>query len=125
MIRVNETYISFYLRSNRIHIFVDALRGIRCPKYICLLMQKDGRTLAIVPYKKKDFRSHRVSQDVYDGTDGMEVCSLKLCQIIANLYNWDPDCSYRVPGYVLSDHSAAIFNLRQAEIIDKPFCNLR
>lgn len=88
-------------------------------------MQKNGQTLAIVPYMKKDFCSHRVSQDAYGGTDGMEVCSLKLCQIIAKLYNWDSDCSYRVPGYVLSDHSAAIFNLTQAEVIDKPFYNLR
>jgi len=23
-----DTYISFYLRNNRIHVFVDALRGI-------------------------------------------------------------------------------------------------
>ena len=31
-----DTYISFYLRNNRIHVFVDALRGIGSPKYICL-----------------------------------------------------------------------------------------
>ena len=114
-----ETYISFYLRSSRVHVFVDALRGMRCPKYICFLMRENGHDLAIVPYKKKDFRSHRVPQNVYDGTDGMEVCSLKLCQIISKLYGWDPDHSYRVPGYVLEDRSAAIFNLTLAERIEK------
>ncbi len=117
--KVNETYISFYLRANRIHIFVDALRGIGSPKYICFMMQENCHALAVTPYKRKDFRSHRVSPNVYDGTDGMEVCSLKLCQIISRLYQWDPDYSYRVPGFILSDHSAAIFNLRQAEMIDK------
>lgn len=117
---MNETFISFYLRANRIHIFVDALRGIGSPKYICFLIQENGHTLAVTPYKKKDFMSHRVSPDVYAGTDGMEVCSLKLCQIITSIYNWDPNYSYRIPGYVLSDHSAAIFNLTQAEMIDKP-----
>lgn len=116
-----ETYISFYLRSNRIHIFVDALRGIGSPKYICLLIQENGHSLAIMPYKRKDFRSHRVSSDVYDGTDGMEVCSLKLCQIISELYHWDPDYSYRVPGFILNDHTAAIFDLARAEIIDGPY----
>ncbi len=119
MIEVNETYISFYLRSNRVHIFVDALRGIGSPKYICFLIQENGHALAVTPYKKKDFRSHRVSPDVYDGTDGMEVCSLKLCQIVSKLYQWDSNHSYRVPGFVLNDHSAAIFNLTQAERIEK------
>ena len=119
---MEETYISFYLRSNRIHIFVDALRGIGSPKFICLLIQKDGRTLAITPYKKKDFHSHRVSADVYDGTDGMEVTSMKLCHIVSELHHWDPDKSYRIPGFILSDHSAAIFNLTKADIIDKPLC---
>ncbi len=115
-----QTNISFYLRDNRIHIFVDALRELGSPKYICLLIHENGHSLAVKPYKKKDFFSHRVSPDVYDGTDGMEVCSLKLCQIISKLYNWDPDYSYRVPGFVLKDHSAAIFNLTQAELIERP-----
>ena len=122
---MGDTYISFYLRANRVHIFVDALRSIGSPKFICFLLNEKNKTLAVIPYKKKDFRSHRVSPDVYDGTDGMEVCSMKLCQIISNLYDWDSDHSYRIPGFVLKDHSAAIFNLRQAEVIDKPFCNFK
>lgn len=114
---MTETFISFYLRANRIHVFVDALREIGCPKYICFYLQKDGHTIAITPYKKKDFRSHRVPPDVYTGTNGMEVSSLKLCRIIAELYHWNPIYSYRVPGHILSDQSAAIFYLHQAEII--------
>ena len=122
---MGDTYISFYLRANRVHIFVDALRIIGSPKFICFLLNEKNKTLAVIPYKKKDFRSHRVSPDVYDGTDGMEVCSMKLCQIISNLYDWDSGRSYRIPGFVLKDHSAAIFNLRKADVIDKPFCNFK
>ena len=116
---MNETFISFYLRANRVHVFVDSLRGIGCPKFICFYLQENGRNFAIVPYKKKDFRSHRVPSKVYNGTSGMEVSSLKLCQIIARMYQWDSDRSYRVPGFVLDDRSAAIFNLAQAELIEK------
>lgn len=50
----------------------------------------------------------------------MEVSSMKLCQIIARMYQWDSDRSYRVPGFVLQDRTAAIFNLGLAEVIDKP-----
>lgn len=66
---------------------------------------------------------HRVSPDVYEGTNGMEITSLKLCHIISEFHHWLPDKSYRVPGFVLNDRSAAIFNLTQAEIIDKPYVN--
>ena len=72
----------------------------------------------MIPYQKRDFRSHKVSPDVYDGINGMEVSSLKLCQIISQIYNWDCNKSYRVPGLVLNDRSAAVFNLGQAEIIN-------
>ena len=118
---MNETFISFYLRANRVHVFVDSLRGIGCPKYIRFYLQENGHTLAIAPYPKKDFRSHRVPPTVYTGTGvhGMEVCSLKLCQIIARMYQWDSNRSYRVPGFVLQDHTAAIFNLGQAETIER------
>ena len=115
---MRDTFISFYLRANRVHVFVDALRGIGSPKFICFFLQEDGRTFAITPYKKKDFRSHRIPHDVYEGTNGMEVSSKKLCQIISRMHHWVPDCSYRVPGFVLDDHSAAIFDLSQAEIIE-------
>ncbi len=114
---MTETYLSFYLRYNRIHIFVDALRGIGCPKYICFMIQTDGNSLAVIPYDKKGFLSHRIPADDYDGVIGMEVCSMKLCQIISSLHRWDADCSYRVPGIVYEDQKAVIFDLLQAEII--------
>jgi len=82
------------------------------------LIQNEGKFLAMIPYKKRDFRSHKVSPDVYGGINGMEVSSLKLCQIISKMYQWDCNKSYRVPGLVLNDHSAVVFNLGQAEIIN-------
>ena len=119
--KVRNTF-SFYLRANRIHVFVDSLRGIGCPRFIRFYLQENGHTLAIAPYTKKDFHSHRVPPAVYTGTGthGMEVSSMKLCQIIARMYHWDSDHSYRVPGFVLQDRTAAIFNLGLAEVIDKP-----
>ena len=44
---MNDTYISFYLRANRIHIFVDALRGIRHPKYICFMIEENGKKMIV------------------------------------------------------------------------------
>lgn len=50
-----DTYISFYLRNNRIHIFVDALRGIGSPKYVCFLIADDKKHPNSVPVPKEGF----------------------------------------------------------------------
>ncbi len=114
-----ETYISFYMRVNKIHVFVDSLRGIGSPNRICFMIEENGETLLIAPYEKRDFRSHGVPPEVYTGNGGMEVSSMKLCRIIASLYHWDLDRSYRVPGTVYPEKKVAIFRLKEAELIDR------
>lgn len=54
---MTNTYISFYLNANRVHVFIEALRGIGSPKRICFMIDKDGRNLLLVPYGKRDFVS--------------------------------------------------------------------
>ena len=115
---MQETYLSFYLKSNRIHVFVEMLRGIGKPSRICFMIEENGKTLLIVPYDKRDFKSHSVPPEVYSGTVGMEISSFKLCHIIANLYNWDLSHSYRVPGRVSSEQKVAIFDLTKAVVIE-------
>ena len=114
---MTDTYISFYLKTNRIRVFVDAIRGIGSPKYICLLIDEKGENLAVVPYRKKDFHSHRVPRELYSNTRGMEISSLKLCQIISQKYNWNPASSYRVPGKVIPEKGLALFFLARGEAI--------
>lgn len=109
-----DTYISFYLRNNRIHIFVDALRGIGSPKYVCFLIANDGNTLILSPYQKKDFHSHRVPQDVYHGKRSLELASIRLCQILTVEFGWDSSKSYRIPGRLVEDKKVIVFDLRSA-----------
>ena len=75
--------------------------------------------IAKIPYKKKDFVSHRVSSKVYEGLSRMNVFSKKLCQIMIKMNNWNPDSSYRVSETELGNHEAVIFDLKQAEIIKR------
>ena len=116
---MQATYISFYLKANRIHIFVDALRGIGSPSRICFMLEESGETLLIAPHDKRDFKSHRVPSEVYSGTGGMEVSSMKLCRILADLHHWDLSRSYRVPGKVYPESKAAVFKLTEATLIDR------
>lgn len=63
---------------------------------------------------KKDFHSHRVPCDVYRGKKRMEVSSLRLCRIIADMHQWNVNYSYRVPGVIISRQRICVFYLDQA-----------
>ncbi len=115
---MNDTYMSFYLRRNRVLIFVDALRNIGNPKHICMMISKDKKTLVLAPYPKKDYRSYPVDGGVYSGYKSLEISSICLCQFVARLYNWDFNSSYRIPGTFISNPNVVAFHLGQAEIID-------
>ena len=114
---MHNSYISFYLKASRIHIFVDTLRGLGSPFRICFKIDENGEKLLIMPYDRRDFKSHRVSPDVYHGDGRMQVYSIKLCRIIADLHNWDLSSSYRVPGIVFTDKGVAVFCLKEANMI--------
>ncbi len=116
---MNETYLSFYLKYNRIHIFIDALREIGSPSRICFMIGENGSSLLMTPYTKRDFKSHLVSDEVYDGVTSMTVYSIKLCKIIAGIHGWDEDLSYRVPGRIYQRQAAVVFNLKEAEIVTR------
>ncbi len=116
---MTEIYLSFYLRVNRIHIYVDALRKIGSPARICFMIAKNGKTLLLAPYQNKDFKSHDVPSRVYQGNGGMQVNSMKLCRMIAALYSWDLSRSYRIPGRIYYKQKVVIFELTKAEIIEK------
>jgi hypothetical protein len=116
---MEDTHISFYLKANRIHVFVDALRGIGSPARICFMISEDGRSLLLAPYPKRDFKSHGVPKEVYSGAGGMEVSSMKLCRLIAAIYSWDLERSYRVPGVVRRDQNVVLFDLTKAEDVTR------
>ena len=98
-------------------MFIELLREIGEPSRICFLIGENGHSLLMVPYRKRDFRSHHVPRDVYNGCDSMEISSMKLCRIIAFIHKWDIRLSYRVPGKIITDEQVVIFDLDRAAII--------
>ena len=114
---MNTTHVSFYLKANRIHIFVEALRGIGSPRRICFMLSQDGQSLALLPYNRRDFRSHEVPHDIYGGIQPLEISSYRLCSILADTHSWNKNCSYRVPGRIVRKQHLALFNLSDAKTI--------
>ncbi|MBD5103277.1 MAG: hypothetical protein HDT47_00225 [Ruminococcaceae bacterium] len=83
------------------------------------MIGKNGRTLLIAPYEKRDFKSHGVPDKVYKSVVSMEINSIRLCRLIAEAHNWDITRSYRVPGKINIKQNVAVFDLSNAEIIRK------
>ena len=119
---MSNYYISFYLKAYRIHIFVDALRAIGSPKRICFLVDNDMKHLAVIPYSTRDFKSHGVPDDVYNGSTGLEISSFPLCQLLSTKYKWNANQSYRISGKV-SNYSmgqkVVVFDLESEESINE------
>ena len=115
---MNDICISFYLKAGRIHIFTETLRCIGNPKRICFMIAADGQSLLMCAYGKRDFKSHKVPRDVYNGRRSLEISSRRLCEILAGVHNWDMKYSYRVPGVILKDRQSLLFPLTKAKIID-------
>ncbi len=113
-----RSYISFYFKPSRIHLFMEALRGIGSPSRICLKIDETGNKLMMIPYIKRDFVSHHIPKSVYTSGEGMEISSLKLCRIIANLHGLDLNKSFRFPGVVDVDMQVAVFDLTKAQEIN-------
>ena len=114
---MDNTFISFYLKDSKIHVFTETLHGLGNPERICFMLDQEGKRLLLLPYTKKDFVSHRVPEAVYRGTDSMEVNSKKLCRLLAEQHSWDIMRSYRVPGLILAGKKLAAFDLTRAEPI--------
>ena len=112
----NETYISFYLSSSRLHIFCKALAKIGNPKYIRFLVKEDGKSMIMEAYHKKDFRSHKVPKRI-EGKWGMEISSFPLCSLLTNKLNWEEGRSYRIPGIIHANQKLVVFDLSAAEQI--------
>ena len=115
---LNETYMSFYLSSFRIHVFRKAIAEIGEPKYIRFLVKDEGPSMIMEAYNKKDFQSHRVTPKKESG--GMEISSLPLCSLLKNRLGWEEGKSYRVPGRTYPSQHLAVFDLTAAEQIQNP-----
>ncbi len=114
----NDTYLSFYLNTSRLHIFSKTIIEIGNPKFIRFLVKEDGQYMIMEAYHKKDFQSHRVPKRA-EGKWEMEVRSLPLCSLLKNRLNWEDGKSYRIPGKTYPKQRLAVFDLSEAEQIQQ------
>ena len=114
----NDTYISFYLSTFRIHIFRKAIEEMGNPQFIRFRVHEDGTSMILETYHRKDFQSHRVPKRQVDNWK-MEIRSMPLCMLLCNRLGWDENKSYRIPGKSYPQQKIVVFDLSAAEEIQK------
>jgi hypothetical protein len=115
-----QSYISFYLRTNEIRVFVDAIRKIGLPHCIRFMINSETMQLVMIPAERKDFQSFRVPKGILDPStkrQKMSIHSLQFCRMLSQRLGWDENCSYRVPGTAFSKQRIARYDLSKASVI--------
>lgn len=115
-----QTFISFYLRSYTIRVFVTSIRSIGQPRFIRFMINTETMQLVMIPADRKDFQSFRVPKGVLNpGTkrQKMAIHSQQFCQLLSKRLGWDTNYSYRVPGTVFAEQKLARYDLSKATVI--------
>ena len=87
------------------------------PNYIRFLLNRDGSSMIIEPYYKKEFQSIRVSKVTDKRTNKMQFRCKPLCRLLQNTLGWNESYSYRVAGKFIPGQSIVVFDLTTAEVI--------
>ena len=98
-------------------MFADALRSLGTPNYIRFLLGKDGSSMIMEPYHKKEFQSIRVKKDNEQMHRKLCFRCKPFCKLLENRLGWTSLYSYRVPGRLIPSQRIILFDLTQATAI--------
>ena len=98
-------------------MFADALRNLGTPNYIRFLLGKDGSSMIMEPYHKKEFQSIRVKKDNEQMHHKLCFRCKLFCKLLENTLGWTNLYSYRVPGRLIPSQRIILFDLTQATAI--------
>lgn len=109
------TYVSFYLKDGKIHVYADAIRSLGTPDFIRFRLNQDGSSMIMEPYHKKEFQSIRVKKENRSG----KLCfrCKPLCSLLEHTQSWNHSQSYRIPGRLIQKQRIILFDLTQAAAI--------
>ena len=109
--------MSFYGKSNSIHISKDAIRVIGAPPYICFKINREMDSIAVAPCKEQDILSFKVPEDIYFvHRVQMRVTSQSFVGGLMIRNGMEPLHTYKVNGTYLEKENAVVFHLADKQI---------
>ena len=110
-----NTYVSFYLKDGKIHVYADAIRSLGSPDFIRFRLNQNGSLMIMEPYHKKEFQSIRVKKVTISGK--LYFRCRPLCSLLERARGWNHSQSYRIPGRLIQKQRIVLFDLIQATAI--------
>ena len=111
-----NTFISFYLKSNTIRVSKKSLKIMGEPPYVRFLVNRDNQKMIMQGYDRISQISFRVRKQMCrkGSRETLFVHSKAFCLMIAHWMDWDEGKSYRIPGVVYPEQKIVLFNVSEA-----------
>ena len=102
-------------KKDRIRIYKRTLHSIGDPAYILLLVNPEGKTIAILQSDRSDLRAYRLPPIRFTDKQSFEITSKLLMKNLLDICShWENNCLYRIYGEVFQNECMAQFNLSEA-----------
>lgn len=89
------------------------------PNYINMMIDTDGKRIAIVKSDEKAEAAVKFSSPTKEKKNVINVAFKAAHAAVRNLMGWNDDTSYRVIGVSVPEENAIIYNLTQAVVLTK------
>lgn len=109
--------ISLSGKRKEIHISKDVVRLLGTPAYLCLKVNKERNSIAVMPCPGKEYMSFKVPKDIQFGNMvSMRVCSKPFVDLILDANGYKNNCTYQVSGAYSEKNNAVVFNMEDLRL---------
>lgn len=116
----SELSISILAKINTIRVHKNVIRALRNPDYICLRVNEDMSSIAILPCESSDLMSFRVPEGLLENQRAdMRIFSKSFIQTVLSRNGLETQATYSLFGKYLEGNNAIIFSFSDDDIIKR------
>lgn len=109
--------ISISGKRKEIHFSKDVVRLLGTPAYLCMKVNKERNSIAVMPCPGKEYMSFKVPNGIQFGKMvSMRVCSKPFVDLILAANGYKNDCTYQVSGVYSEKNNAVVFNMEDLRL---------
>jgi len=111
-IRAVKLTLSLSGCDDRIHIGKDVVRVLGLPRYVCIKVNEDLSSIAVLPSEEKEYMSVKVPENLFtDQKATLRISSKSYVNQLLITNGLDPSVSHAFRGVLSSNSNAVVFNL--------------
>jgi len=97
---------------NRINIGKDVVRALGVPQFVCIKVNEDLSSIAVLPCEEKEYMSVKVPNNLLTGKKvKLRITSKSYVRQLLTTNGLDPKCTYVFRGVLSNNSNAVVFDL--------------